>query len=206
MIEFLQTHAFTLGAFAPWVFFTMLLLAGLNIPFSADMIIFFSALCAATMPSKLPHFYLGCLLGCVFSAWIAYSLGRWVGPKLRKIKWFATVLTEKRITKLKKFYERRGFLTLLIGRFIPFGVRNCLFMSSGMTKVNFFHFAIKDLIACFIWCTSLFSLFYFLSDKGPLVLQQMKKFQVILFSAFSVTVIALVWYKKRKKNFSDIGT
>jgi hypothetical protein len=53
--------------------------------------------------------------------------------------------------KVKKFYEKKGVFAFIIGRFIPFGVRNALFMSSGMSRLPFYQFVLWDAIACAAW-------------------------------------------------------
>ena len=40
------------------------------------------------------------------------------------------------------FYKKYGALTLVIGRFIPFGVRNAIFLTSGISKMPFAKFFI----------------------------------------------------------------
>ena len=101
--------------------------------------------------------------------------------------------------KIKQFYEKYGLWTLVVGRFIPFGVRNCIFMSSGMSKLHFGKFILMDAVACAVWCSSLFYLFYTLGQNYDVIWHYLKTFNLIVFAAFSVTVIGLIWYKIRKK-------
>src|SRR5262249_36255657 len=89
--------------------------------------------------------------------------------------------------------------TLIVGRFIPFGVRNCIFMSSGMSKMHFGKFALMDALACTIWSGTLFYLFLTLGQNYTTLCHHLKKFNLLLFTAFSVTVIGFIWYKARKK-------
>ncbi len=203
MFEFLQAHATALGMFAPWVFFAMLLLAGLNIPFSADLIILCASLCSAAMPHQTIIFFSSVLIGCILSSWIAFFLGRFLGPKLKTTRWLSRFLPEKRLEKIRHFYSRHGFLTLLVGRFIPFGVRNAIFMSAGMSKVPFTQFAMRDGIACTIWCSLSFTTFYILSGNLDALRHNLKMIQIVIFGAFALSVIAVIWYKKRKKKRSS---
>ncbi len=185
---------------AHWFIFAAILLAGFNIPISADVLIVGAAVLAATLiPQHFWHLYLAIFLGCYFSAWIAYWFGRLVGTKLCRFGWFQRFFPAERIEKIQKFYQRHGFWTLILGRFIPFGVRNCIFMSSGISKVPFFRFALQDLPACLIWTSLSFYLFYSLGKNFHTLLAHLKIVNVIIFLAFGVTVITLLWYKRRKK-------
>lgn len=190
---------------AHWFIFGALILAGFNLPLSADLIIILSAfLGAAIVPEHLLYLYGAVVLGCIFSAWCAYWVGRLLGNKLKEYRWFAKILSPDRLEKIRGFYEKHGLLTLIIGRFIPFGVRNCIFMTTGMSKIPFSQFVMRDAIACFIWASSCFFLFYTLGQNYQVLYQHMKTFNLLIFSSFSLAVIGFVWYKRRKRIQSTI--
>lgn len=195
-IQWIAKHAHQ----AHWFIFPLILLAGLNIPISVDVIILAAAFLAATIvPQYTLPLYLSIFLGCYFSAYLAYWLGRLAGKKLSQYKWFSRFLPKERLDKARGFYQKYGFWTLLIGRFIPFGVRNCIFMTSGMSRLHFGKFALWDFFACLLWSSSTFYLFFTLGQHYQTVWHYVKTFNILIFAAFSVTLIALVWYKRRKK-------
>ena len=122
---------------AYWILFLLLLLAGMNIPISEDLILLTGGALASTCletSAQVWHLYFWIFLGCWVSAWEAYWLGRLLGPKLYEIKWFSRFITAKRISALHHYYERFGILTFIVGRFVPGGVRNALFMTSGLGR------------------------------------------------------------------------
>lgn len=196
MINFIVDN----GSIAPWISFGLILLAGLNIPISIDVIMVLTAfLAATTLPELTPHLFISVLLGTYFSAWICYWMGRKVGIRLLDIPYFAKLLPQTRLQKLGSFYEKHGLLTLMVGRFIPFGFRNCLFMTTGMSKVNFAKFVWRDAIACTLWVSLCFFSFYQLGYSYEILLKKIKMLNLFIFLAFGVTVIALVCYKKSRK-------
>jgi membrane protein DedA with SNARE-associated domain len=200
LIEWISSHAEQ----AHWFIFGALLLAGINIPISADLLIIVAAFLAATViPEHALHLFLAVFVGCYFSAWAAYWLGRLIGGKLRQYGWFAKLIPEPRLEKIHHFYEKYGFLTLLIGRFIPLGVRNCIFMSSGMSRMHFGKFALWDIAACFTWTACSFYAFYTIGQNYQVLWHYVKTFNILIFAAFSVTLIAVFWYKRRKKTAAE---
>lgn len=200
LIEWISSHAQQ----AHWFIFGALLLAGFNIPISADLLIIVAAFLAATViPEHVLHLFLAVFVGCYFSAWGAYWVGRLVGGKLLQYRWFAKLIPESRLEKIHHFYEKYGFLTLLIGRFIPLGVRNCIFMSSGMSRMHFGKFAFWDMIACLTWTTCSFYAFYALGQNYQVLWNYVKTFNILIFAAFSVTLIAVFWYKRRNKTAAE---
>lgn len=196
LIQIIFEHA----QYAHWIVFGALMLAGLNVPISEDLMIIFSAVLAATVvPENTYKLFLGVFLGAYISDWACYWLGRHFGPKLWNIKWFARSFDQKRIDQIHEYYRKYGFLTLLVGRFIPFGVRNGLFLTAGLGKMPFGKFLISDGIACIASNTILFTLAYNVGKNYETLLSMVKTFNIFLFSAFAVAIIGFIWYKRRKK-------
>lgn len=189
-IQFIQEN----GANAHFIIFGLLLLAGFNIPVSEDGMLFISALIATKYPENFYLLFFGVYLGAYFSDLICYWLGRYLGPKIWNIKLFAKMVSPEKVDKLGGFYKKYGVFTLLFGRFIPFGVRNGLFLTAGLTKMNFFKFALTDLLACTISCTLFFNLYY---KFGETVIEYVKKGNIIIFSIF-ITGIVIYLFKSKK--------
>lgn len=187
--------------YAHWIVFSALMLAGINVPISEDLMIIISAILAATVvPENTLILFLAVFLGCYISDWVSYWIGRLLGRKLWDIRWFARTVPLKKLEQAQNFYAKYGFWTLLIGRFIPFGVRNCLFITAGMGKMPFGRFLLSDGIACILSNTTLFTIAYMLGKNYQVLLHYLKTFNIAIFAAFIVTIIALIWYKRRKKN------
>ena len=196
IIQFIFENA----QYAHWIVFGCLMLAGLNVPISEDLMIIFSGVLAATViPENTYQLFIGVFLGCYLSDWACYWIGRHFGPKLWNIRWFSRTFDRKKIDQVHLYYAKYGFLTLLVGRFIPFGVRNCLFLTAGLGKMPFSKFILSDGIACIISNTVLFTFAYWLGKNYELLISTLKTFNIFLFSAFLVSVIAFVWYKRKKK-------
>lgn len=199
-MEQLSELLFAHAAYAHWIAFGALMLAGLNIPISEDLVIILSATIAATiLPENTTKLFLGVFLGCYLSDWVCYWIGRKLGQTLRHWRWFAKTVSQKRLDQTQEYYEKYGFWTLLIGRFIPFGVRNCLFLTAGVGKMHFGKFLLSDGIACLASNTALFSLSFVLSRHFDELTAGLKVFHLLFFSCFVVTGIAFIWYKRRKK-------
>ncbi|HSX26316.1 MAG TPA: DedA family protein [Chlamydiales bacterium] len=196
LIQFIFEHA----QYAHWIVFGALMLAGINVPISEDLMIIFSAVLAATVvPENIYKLFAAVFLGCYISDWACYWVGRSLGPKLWNISWFAKTFDRKRIDQIHAYYAKYGFFTLLVGRFIPFGVRNCLFLTAGLGRMPFGRFLLSDGIACICSNTILFTVAYQVGKNYQTLLESIKTFNIFLFSAFVVLIIAFIWYKKKKK-------
>lgn len=183
--------------YAHWIIFGALLLAGLNIPVSEDAMLFISAVLASRHGEYLPHLFIGVYMGAYISDLICYSLGRFLGPKLFEIRFFANMVPPARIDKIHAFYEKYGIITLVVGRFIPFGVRNGLFLTAGLGQMKFLKFALSDLTACTISTVTFFTLYY---RYGGTVIDYVKEGNLIVFSIAAIALLAYLIVKHRSKN------
>lgn len=196
IVNFIIEHS----QYAPPILFTLILLAGLNLPISIDVLMVLSAfLGATTIPELTPYLFVSFLVGAYLSAWICYWMGRTVGVKLLKFRYFAKLLPQERLKKLGAFYEKYGLLALIVGRFIPFGFRNCLFTTTGMSKASFTKFMWRDGIACTLWASITFFTFHRLGKSYEALLAKAKILNLFIFLAFGVVVITFLCYKKYRK-------
>ncbi len=199
-MDALLQSIFAHAPYAHWIVFGALMLAGLNVPISEDLMIIFSAVLAATVvPENTYKLFLAVFLGCYLSDWVCYGLGRYFGPKLWNISWFAKVFDKTKIDRVHQYYEKYGFLTLLVGRFIPFGVRNGLFLTAGLGKMSFGKFLLSDGIACICSNTVLFTAAYAVGKNYEALIVALKTLNIFLFSTFVVAIIGFIWYKRKKK-------
>ncbi len=181
--------------YAPLIIFGALLLAGFNIPVSEDAMLFISAVLASNHPDLLPLLFTGVYLGAYFSDLICYWLGRILGPKLFKIGFFAKMVAPETVDKIHIFYEKYGIITLILGRFIPFGVRNGLFLTAGLGKMSFLKFSLSDLLACTISTITFFTLYY---HYGNAVIESIKEANSVVF-AVALIVVGIFIYKWKTK-------
>ncbi|WP_239650113.1 DedA family protein [Methylocucumis oryzae] len=75
-------------------------------------------------------------------------------------------MARDRIDKISDYYRNYGILTLLFGRFVPFGVRNLLFLTAGLGQMNAVKFAIVDFLACTVSVIVYFSVYHHYGQKN----------------------------------------
>jgi membrane protein DedA with SNARE-associated domain len=168
ILSFIQSNV----QYAPYMVFGLVLLGGLNLPVSEDALIFISAVLAFEYPRYSIPLFLGIYLGAYFSAWICYGIGRFLGEKLNHYKFFKKLAKPQKIAKIQKYLLKYGIFTFIIVRFIPFGARNALFLTAGISKMPFFRFILTDLPACTLAISSYFYLYYRYGEK---VIESVKK-------------------------------
>lgn len=197
-MEFLNEAMTMINAnveWAPLIIFGLLFLAGFNIPVSEDLMLFTSAILAAKNPEYKYQLFIGVFAGAYISDLICYGfIGRYLGNKLFKIKFFASMITPEKLETINSFFKKYGVMTLILGRFVPFGFRNALFLSAGLGKMNAVKFALSDLLACTISCVSFFYIYF---TYGEVAIEYVKKSNYVI-GAAAVIIIAFFIFKKYK--------
>jgi len=144
----------------PLVAFVALLLAGLNVPISEDLIIITGALICQGNPSMLLPVFAATYAGAVISDYFPYLLGRCIRKGTIKAKFLANLFSRRRIVMIHRYLNKYGIFAFIVGRFIPFGVRNTMFMTSGLFGLRLRRFAVYDTAAATISVSALFFLAY----------------------------------------------
>jgi membrane protein DedA with SNARE-associated domain len=179
----------------PLLAFVCLLLAGLNLPFSEDIIIITGALLCRNTPSLLLPSLPAIYGGVIASDFISY----WIGTRMRKgafkSKRIMKLAPEAKLEKMRRYLDRYGILTFIVCRFIPFGIRNTLFITSGLTGLKLRLFALYDITAAAISVNTLFFLVYAFGDS---IEKPFKIAGIVLLAAGIITVTVFVVLKKRK--------
>ena len=104
----------------------------------------------------LPLVFACCVGGDCVSFWLGRRLGRGFmvrhGPRVK--------ITEERLAKVEVFFERRGGLTILVGRFVGL-VRALAPFVAGASNMEFRRFLPYDLVGCALWAATFTLLGYF---------------------------------------------
>ncbi|GHV85807.1 hypothetical protein AGMMS50230_14150 [Spirochaetia bacterium] len=175
--------------FYPLAALVGLLLAGFNIPVSEDLVIITGALLSQGTPSILVPSLLTIYAGVIASDFGSYYLGTLVRKGAIRAKFIAALLSPKNLDQVHRHLDKHGFLTFIICRFIPFGVRNTLFMGSGFLGLPLRRFALYDIIAALISTNTLFFLAYQFGDD---VRNPIRVAGIVLFILLFLAILALV--------------
>lgn len=155
MAQWLAIHA----DYAPFFVFGLLLLTGCSLPISEDALVIASGVIASTViPEQTVPLFIAVFLGSYLSDWIAYWIGRLLGTKLTRLPMFHATLSIERRKLIERFFHRYGVLTLFIGRMIPFGIRNSVFMAAGAGGMRFGRFLLGDGLGCLLFSSAVFFL------------------------------------------------
>jgi membrane protein DedA with SNARE-associated domain len=188
--------------FYPLLAILLLFLASLNIPFSEDLIIITGALLCRGDPSMLLPTFLSLYFGVAISDYFPYIIGKYLRKGTLKMSFLTRLFSQRRMDKMHHYLEKFGIFTFIVCRFIPFGVRNTLFMSSGFFGLRLRRFAVYDITAATISVSTLFFLVYHFGEAIEKPFQVVGKILfVLVLSAFifiAIRIIRRIIFKRKK--------
>lgn len=139
---------------------------------------------------EIARLYTCVYFACWIAAWETYWIGRLLGPKLFSFRWFRRLISPERLEKIKMYIQRFGIFTFIVGRFIP-GGRNALFMTTGLIKMAFPLFIMRDSVGCALSSATVFSLGYFFGSHFQMIVGIFKMYEMIFLCIFAVLVVLL---------------
>ncbi len=176
-------------SYFPLVIFISLMLGGCNLPISEDVLVIMSAVLCKQEHASIPAFYCALYFGAVLSDMLVYFWGTLLRRGTVSFLFTEKLLKKDNTVLIADELQRHGFLTFLVGRFVPFGVRNILFMTAGFLHFPFHKFVIFDSIAAFCNISTLFWLVYFLGARGSAMMKTLGVIFFILFIGICIFII-----------------
>ena len=176
-------------SYFPLVIFISLFLGGFNLPISEDIIVITAALLCKQEKASIPAFYAALYFGAIFSDYLVYFWGWLLGRGRITGSVFSKLIIQSNIYCISHALNRHGFFTFLFGRFIPFGVRNIIAMTSGFVDFPFYKFALFDAIAAACNISALFWLVYFLGLRGSHFMKIVGVVLLLFFIGFSIYIL-----------------
>jgi membrane-associated protein len=156
---------------------------------------FIFAFFAINNPDLVPVFFVIVFFAGLINDHFFFLLGRYVAGNSGKL-----YLIKKRFFPHENMedydnYLKFGPLSLIIGRFIPFGIGNILFFSIGVSKHKILDFLIVDTFAAFL--TTLVY-FYFGYKFGKPFIEGVKQGNIFIIVAIILFFMLSILYKKKK--------
>lgn len=174
---YLCTHA----QFSHFVLFGLILLTGFAIPLPEDILVIIGGVLVSTCIPENYWIMFGFLyIAAILSAYEAYWIGRLMGPHLYDLAYFRHVVTPTRVNRIGHYLEKFGIWTFVIGRFVPFGARNAIFMTSGLSRMPFPRFMLRDGLGAFISTWILFHLGYEFGEHYPILFHYFHNYEIIV--------------------------
>jgi membrane protein DedA with SNARE-associated domain len=200
LIEYFSRHIFSYI-----LVFLALFLTGIGLPVPEDIILFAAGYVTAKDFAILEIMIPISMISILGSDTLMYALGRMFGERVFKWKIVAYFFTEKRLNRIRYFYERYGKRTVFIARFTP-GLRSWVYIFAGTVKMRLGYFILMDFFAAIISVPLFIWIGYYFNneiDKIAIILVEVKEW--IFVGILTVILIILIrhFILKRSKSVNS---
>jgi membrane protein DedA with SNARE-associated domain len=175
----------------------------IGLPIPDETILIFAGYLISHQILQLHFTLLAAFLGSVIGITVSYELGKRLGlPFLHRYgKHFS--LTEEKITRAQRWYNRFNKWLLVLGYFIP-GVRHVSAFVAGLSGLQYKTFGIFAYFGALIWSASFIFLGIFVGEKWKTVAELVHSHLLFGFGIFTLSIsvaVILHWlYSSQKKN------
>lgn len=185
---------------SPLIFAFLLIISGFGLPISEDALVIGAGVLAAKNPELAVFLYAGILIGAYLGDALTYWLGRIFGTKLLETRFWKGKVSPEKLDKFSLYFSKNAYLVILLGRFIPFGIRIFIYLTAGFTKFSYKKFAFIDLLAVSLTTGITFSLSYNFGDEILEFLNQAKYILLAIILIYLIFLLAKKFLQKPSKN------
>lgn len=155
-----DTWSYLLIQYGSITLFVLLALGIIALPIPEETLMVFAGALMGKGILIVPFTVLAALAGSVCGITLSYLIGRTGGSYLLHKYGSWAGITEWRLHRAKRWFERFGKWTLVVGYFIP-GVRHFTGLSAGVTGLHFKQFALFAYFGAVLWISTFLSIGYF---------------------------------------------
>jgi len=179
--------------------FCLLMLGIVGLPIPDETLLTFTGYLIFAHHLKPVPAFLTVLAGTMCGITVSYTLGRTFGLALIHRFGKYVHLTEERLARAHRFFERVGHWSLTFGYFIP-GVRHLTAYAAGVSYVAPYTFAMYAYLGAFLWASTFVGIGYFLGERWQAVSERIHH-QLVVGGCVVAALIAgyLLWRKLRAK-------
>ncbi len=163
-----------------------------------DYLLFLSGVFCSTKLLEVNIIYLlvSILAAAVLGSYTGYISGRFFGDKIENRK-DSLFFKQKYISKTRKYFEKYGFRTLIIARFLPI-VRTFAPILAGLVKMKFLQFTLYNFIGGMVWVFTLVGSGYYLGIKFPWLIDYVH-YIIIFFLAITTFTVIKGYFNAKKE-------
>jgi membrane protein DedA with SNARE-associated domain len=140
-------------------------------------------------------------VGCNIGSAVAFEVGARGGRPVVE-RWGSWLLINPgEIEWADRWFERRGSITVLIGRLLPI-VRTFIALPAGIARMNRVRFHVYTFVGSWFWCLALAYIGMQLGkrwDSDPRLKAWMHSFDLLILGAIVVAIGAFLWLRLRHR-------
>ena len=196
---FLNALSSTLQHYGLWAIGLLITLEDFGVPAPGETILIAGAIYAGAGRLNIVAVAVVGFIAAVVGDNIGFAIGHFGGRPLA-LRWGKYVfLTEERLDKAEKFFDRRGAIVITFARFVE-GLRQANGIIAGITGMHWLRFLIFNAIGAALWVGTWVSLGYFAGNHIGTIYHYINLYSYYVLIALVVVILVfIVWRLRRRR-------
>lgn len=194
---FLAAVGSYLGHYGYWAILLLVLVEDFGIPVPGETILIAGAIYAGTGRLNVAAVGVIGFAAAVIGDNIGFAIGHFGGRAL-VLRWGRYVLlTEERLEKTERFFERRGGVVIMIARFIE-GLRQANGIIAGISGMHWLRFLAFNALGAALWVGTWVSVGYFAGDHITTIYGYITRYSYYALIALALAIVAWIVLRVRR--------
>jgi len=147
--------------------------------------------------------FLVCYLSVVAGDVFIFSIGRYFGPKIFKLRWMQPRKTRTKLKRIRLGLERRSVLMIFLARHL-FYLRTLTFLSCGALRMRYSRFIFADALAALISVPLMLIIGYFAAGSFEHMNKLLNEAKLASLVVFLMAVVGYFIYRRLKSKVETL--
>ena len=196
---FLNALSSPLQHYGVWAIGLLIMLEDFGIPVPGETILIAGAIYAGAGRLNIVLVGVVAFLAAILGDNIGFAIGHFGGRALA-LRWGKYVfLTEERLNKAERFFDRRGAIVITFARFVE-GLRQANGIIAGITGMHWLRFLIFNAIGAALWVGTWVSLGYLAGDHITTIYHYINLYSYYVLIALGVLLLGYIAWRLRRRS------
>ena len=196
---FLNALSSPLQHFGVWAIAFLIMVEDFGIPVPGETILIAGAVYAGAGRLNVVLVGVAAFIAAILGDNIGFAIGHFGGRALA-LRWGKYVfLTEERLDKAERFFDRRGAIVITFARFVE-GLRQANGIIAGITGMHWLRFLIFNAIGAALWVGTWVSLGYFAGNHITTIYHYINLYSYYVLIALGVLLLGYIAWRLRRRS------
>ncbi|HEY7262057.1 MAG TPA: DedA family protein [Trebonia sp.] len=196
---FLNALSGTLQHYGLWAIGLLITLEDFGVPVPGETILIAGAIFAGAGKINVAALAVVAFVAAVTGDNIGFAIGHFGGRALALRFGKYVFLTEERLNKAERFFDRRGSIVITFARFVE-GLRQANGIIAGITGMHWLRFLIFNAIGAALWVGTWVTIGYFAGNNISTVYHYITLYSYYVLAGLVVLIVGyIVWRRRRRR-------
>ena len=196
---FLNALSGTLQHFGLWAIGLLITLEDFGVPVPGETILIAGAIFAGAGRINVVALGVVAFFAAVTGDNIGFAIGHFGGRALALRFGKYVFLTEERLDKAERFFDRRGSIVITFARFVE-GLRQANGIIAGITGMHWLRFVIFNAIGAALWVGTWITIGYFAGNNITTIYHYITLYSYYVLAGLVVLIVGYIVWRRRRRH------